>query len=120
MQACANPLLYGWLNDNFRKEFQKIGETLRRKPSHVPAASGARKHHEGANTPPRSSAMPTAVAVVKTGTADTAVTIVQDSPLHLHNELTAVTHLVPDQTSHLVVREQATGNSHSQEPLQQL
>ena len=22
--ACANPLLYGWLNDNFRKEFREI------------------------------------------------------------------------------------------------
>ena len=22
--ACANPLLYGWLNDNFRKEFKEI------------------------------------------------------------------------------------------------
>lgn len=22
--ACANPLLYGWLNDNFRKEFCEI------------------------------------------------------------------------------------------------
>ncbi|EFX68123.1 hypothetical protein DAPPUDRAFT_330424 [Daphnia pulex] len=26
--ACANPLLYGWLNDNFRKEFQKIGTSF--------------------------------------------------------------------------------------------
>jgi hypothetical protein len=24
-KACANPLLYGWLNDNFRKEFRRIG-----------------------------------------------------------------------------------------------
>lgn len=22
--ACSNPLLYGWLNDNFRKEFNEI------------------------------------------------------------------------------------------------
>lgn len=28
-QACANPpLLIGWLNDNFRKEFHKIGASL--------------------------------------------------------------------------------------------
>ncbi|XP_046643417.1 neuropeptide F receptor-like [Daphnia pulicaria] len=26
--ACANPLLYGWLNDNFRKEFHKIGTSF--------------------------------------------------------------------------------------------
>jgi hypothetical protein len=24
MKACSNPLLYGWLNDNFRKEFNEI------------------------------------------------------------------------------------------------
>jgi len=23
-KACSNPLLYGWLNDNFRKEFNEI------------------------------------------------------------------------------------------------
>ena len=27
-KACANPLLYGWLNDNFRKEFHKIGTSF--------------------------------------------------------------------------------------------
>ncbi len=31
LQACSNPLLYGWLNDNFRKEFQKIGASFQRK-----------------------------------------------------------------------------------------
>ena len=30
-KACSNPLLYGWLNDNFRKEFQKIGASLKRR-----------------------------------------------------------------------------------------
>lgn len=24
LTACSNPLLYGWLNDNFRKEFNEI------------------------------------------------------------------------------------------------
>jgi hypothetical protein len=24
LTACSNPLLYGWLNDNFRKEFYEI------------------------------------------------------------------------------------------------
>lgn len=27
-KACANPLLYGWLNDNFRKEFRRIGRSF--------------------------------------------------------------------------------------------
>ncbi|KAI9556686.1 hypothetical protein GHT06_016476 [Daphnia sinensis] len=26
--ACANPLLYGWLNDNFRKEFHRLGRSF--------------------------------------------------------------------------------------------
>ncbi|KAK4015651.1 hypothetical protein OUZ56_030625 [Daphnia magna] len=26
--ACANPLLYGWLNDNFRKEFHRLGTSF--------------------------------------------------------------------------------------------
>jgi hypothetical protein len=28
LKACANPLLYGWLNDNFRKEFHRIGTSF--------------------------------------------------------------------------------------------
>jgi hypothetical protein len=27
ISACSNPLLYGWLNDNFRKEFNEIFKT---------------------------------------------------------------------------------------------
>ena len=26
--ACANPVLYGWLNDNFRREFLRVGRVL--------------------------------------------------------------------------------------------
>ncbi|XP_001660966.3 neuropeptide F receptor isoform X1 [Aedes aegypti] len=36
--ACSNPLLYGWLNDNFRKEFNEI---LCRKESSSLVANGA-------------------------------------------------------------------------------
>ncbi|XP_062703014.1 neuropeptide F receptor [Aedes albopictus] len=36
--ACSNPLLYGWLNDNFRKEFNEI---LCRKESSTLVANGA-------------------------------------------------------------------------------
>lgn len=32
--ACANPLLYGWLNDNFRKEFRQIGASICPCPAH--------------------------------------------------------------------------------------
>lgn len=34
--ACANPLLYGWLNDNFRKEFREIGTSVCRCPAENP------------------------------------------------------------------------------------
>lgn len=31
--ACSNPMLYGWLNDNFRKEFNEI--LCRRRMAHL-------------------------------------------------------------------------------------
>lgn len=31
--ACSNPMLYGWLNDNFRKEFNEI--LCRRRITHL-------------------------------------------------------------------------------------
>lgn len=31
--ACSNPMLYGWLNDNFRKEFNEI--LCRRRMTHL-------------------------------------------------------------------------------------
>lgn len=31
LTACSNPLLYGWLNDNFRKEFKEILKCCRRR-----------------------------------------------------------------------------------------
>lgn len=31
--ACSNPLLYGWLNDNFRKEFKEILKCFKGKNS---------------------------------------------------------------------------------------
>ncbi|XP_055523454.1 neuropeptide F receptor [Wyeomyia smithii] len=38
--ACSNPLLYGWLNDNFRKEFNEL---LCRKDTHMVSANGGGK-----------------------------------------------------------------------------
>lgn len=34
--ACSNPMLYGWLNDNFRKEFNEI--LCRRRMAHLSGA----------------------------------------------------------------------------------
>lgn len=51
--ACSNPLLYGWLNDNFRKEFydllcnketfERSGETQRLSTMHGSNRDGSRK-----------------------------------------------------------------------------
>ncbi|XP_053671930.1 neuropeptide F receptor [Anopheles nili] len=44
--ACSNPLLYGWLNDNFRKEFNEL---LCRAPSPGPTGSGGHSNGSRAN-----------------------------------------------------------------------
>ena len=49
-KACSNPLLYGWLNDNFRKEFQKIGNSIRRQRGQRLLATAARNKGSVAST----------------------------------------------------------------------
>ncbi|XP_052903195.1 neuropeptide F receptor [Anopheles moucheti] len=44
--ACSNPLLYGWLNDNFRKEFNEL---LCRTSSGGPVGSGGHSNGSRAN-----------------------------------------------------------------------
>ncbi|KZS05899.1 Neuropeptide F receptor [Daphnia magna] len=109
--ACANPLLYGWLNDNFRKEFHKIGtsfvaKTMKTKATNsnanrsallsVHAASKRLEAESAAEKDGQNQSIVSALPQV-TG-ATTAVTMLP-SPTgvsHYRTEVTVVTHLVAE------------------------
>ncbi|XP_057373344.1 neuropeptide F receptor-like [Daphnia carinata] len=107
--ACANPLLYGWLNDNFRKEFHKIGTSFITKTMKTKATTSNANPPEIAGIHAGSKRLEATSAVIEkdgqkqsivvpcpqaTG-ATTAVTMLP-SPTgvsHYRTEVTVVTHL---------------------------
>ncbi len=103
-QACANPLLYGWLNDNFRKEFHKIGTSFVARTKND-ATTDRPRSRMSTVVPPKaapSSERPVAEggsANLQPTGANTAVTMLA-SPTgpasRYRTQVTVVTHLVPE------------------------
>ena len=60
--ACTNPILYGFLNDNFVKEFNLLCPLLATLPLYRPKLGQHRKRTENTNLlPPSSSVHPQAI-----------------------------------------------------------
>ncbi|XP_032788033.2 neuropeptide F receptor [Daphnia magna] len=109
--ACANPLLYGWLNDNFRKEFHKIGtsfvaKTMKTKATNsnanrsaLPSVHAASKRLEAESAAEKDGQNQSIVSALPQATGATTAVTMLPSPTgvsHYRTEVMVVTHLVAE------------------------